>query len=370
MLKTEIDQAVEQSAQRLYKVAVPPVKFWLLTYVMEKGAEDLEVQRTLEEAKRYGPKVRLLNKLREDGTWPISNRRKQLEDAGPGPPFGWTYITMLRNLYWLYEYCSDPDEGCIEESLDRILSWQDDEGFIRGPVPDMIPRPYYSALALSILRGFGRKRTEPRINRISDWLFSIQRSDGGWNIPFIQDMKYRPEYKWMHIDDFKELVKENGTMEYNREDYNHIPSCYWTSVGVLRAMSWIPDHDRIQDARRGGNFVLDGFFKKNHHPGFYRSEANWTILKFPTFYGSGLTALDALVSLGFGMKDLRMNAPIKWLLDARSKDGFWYHTNRPHALNDQWLTITALTVLVYYSRDRVSRAMSETETPLEAFRWE
>ncbi|MDH3364474.1 MAG: hypothetical protein OEM29_00475 [Thermoplasmata archaeon] len=368
MLKRDINRAVEQSTRRLFKVAVPPVKFWLLTYVMGKGIEDHEVQKALEETKKYGPRVKLLDKLREDGTWPISSQRKAEENAGPGPPYGWTYITMLRNLFWLIEYCADPDEGYIEESLDKILSWQDDEGFIKGPMDDMIPRPHYNGFALAVLRGFGRKRTEPGISRIADWLFRSQRADGGWNIPYLQDMRYLPEYKSMKLGKFKEMVSQGKTVEYAAEDYDHIPSCYWTTVGVLRGLGWIPSHERINDSRRGGSFVLNGFFKRNYHPGFYKSEINWRVLKFPTYYGSGLTALDSLVYLGFGPEEHRMEMPIRWLLSARAKDGFWYQTERPHALNDQWLTVVTLCVLSFYSRDRGQWAMSETEGPLYQLR--
>jgi hypothetical protein len=349
MLKREIDHVVEQSTQRLLKVAVPPVKYWLLRSVVGKDQEDGDVQKAVEEARTYGPKVKLLRKLREDGTWPISRQRKSQEDAGPGAPYGWTYITMLRNLYWLYEYGADSDEGYIENSLAKILSWQDDEGFIKGPWMDMIPRPYYNGLALSILLRYGRKRTDPDVRKIADWILSSQRHDGGWNIPFIQDMKYLPEYRHMKVKEFAELVREGKTIEYIPQDYAHVPSCYWSTVGVLRGMAWMPDHERIKDARRGGSFVLDGFFKKNHHSGFFKSEKKWTVLKFPTYFGSGLTALDSLMYIGFGPKESRMERPVRWLLEARAKDGFWYHTERPHALNDQWITVTALMVLAYFS---------------------
>jgi len=364
MLKREIEQAVEQSAQRLLKVAVPPVKFWILTYVLGKGIEDHDVQKALQATKNYGPRVKLLDKLREDGTWPIPRQKKALEDAGPGPPYGWTYVTMLRNLYWLIEYCADSDEGYIEESLDRILSWQDEEGFIRGPQNDTIPRPHYSGLALAVLRGFGRKRTDSGVSRIADWLFRTQRRDGGWNIPYIQDMRYSPEYKHMRGREFSELVRQGMTIEYVPENYSHIPSCYWTTVGVLRGLAWIPGHKRASDARRAGNFVLNGFFKKNYHAGFYQSETHWSFLKFPTYYGSGLTAIDSLIYLGFGPNDPRMEKPLRWLLNARAKDGFWYQTERPHALNDQWLTVVALCVLSFYSKDTEKWAMKESEGPL------
>ena len=350
MLKREIDQAVEQSVQRLHKVAVPPVKYWLLTFVEMKGEEDSEVKRALKEAKEYPPRIKMLKALREDGTWQISKQRRKTEEAGPGPPYGWTYITTLRNLYWLFEYCTDADEGYIREALEKVLSYQDEEGYIKGPMTDMIPRPYYNGLALSILLRYGMKRTEPRVGRIFDWLMKMQRHDGGWNIPYTEDMKYLPQYKNMKLEEFTDLVRDGKTIPYNPSDYRNVPSCYWSTVGVLRGMAWLMDNPRIADVRKGGGFVLDGFFKRNHHSTFFQSEKNWTMLKFPTYNGSGLVALDSLLYLGFGPSDQRMEKPIRWLLSARSKDGFWYQTERPHALNDQWITVTALMVLSMYSR--------------------
>ncbi len=349
MLKQEIDRAIGQSERRLLSVAVPPVKYWLLTYVTEKGMEDSEVKRTLEQAREFKPRLRLLRTLREDGTWPISEDRKRAEDAGPGPPFGWTYITILRNLYWLYEYCTDPDEGHVQRAVDRMLSWQDEEGFIPGPVADMIPRPHYNGLALQVILRLGRKRSDPDVARLVDWIMRGQRRDGGWNIPYLEDMRYLPQYKDMRLDEFTGLIREGKTVEYVPSDYQHIPSCYWSTVGVLRGMAYMPDYERMDEVRRGGSFVLDGFFKKNPHATFNESEKTWTTLKFPTYFGSGLTALDSLCYIGFGPDDPRMEKPVRWLLGARSKDGFWYTTARPHALNDQWVTVFALMVLKYFS---------------------
>ncbi len=357
----EINQVVEQSTQRLLKVATPPVKFWTLTYVMGKREDDLNVQKAFEETTIYGPKLKLLAKLREDGTWPISRQKKAKEDAGPGPPYGWTHITMQRNLYYLTEYVAGLNEGHIRASFDKLFSWQDEKGFIKGPVEDMIPRPYYNGLTLSIMGGFGIRDEHPGVRRLADWLYSIQRHDGGWNVPYIQDMRYRPPYKSMRIKEFKELVRDGKTIEYDPEDYEDIPSCYWTTLGALRGLAWLPDHERIECAKRGGRFLLNGFFKRNYHPGFYKSEKRWKVLKSPTFYGSGLTAIDVLIGIGFNRDEPKMEAPIRWLLDARAKDGFWYHTERPHALNDQWITMIALYLLTLYSKESPMDSMLSME---------
>ena len=45
-----------------------------------------------------------------------------------------------------------------------------------------------------------------------------------------------------------------------------------------------------------------------------------------------------------------MDKPIRWLLGARSKDGFWSQSDRPHPEKDLWITEVALSVLARYSR--------------------
>ena len=58
----------------------------------------------------------------------------------------------------------------------------------------------------------------------------------------------------------------------------------------------------------------------------------------------------SLAALGFGPGDERMDKPIRWLLGARSKDGFWSRSDRPHPGTDMWITEVALSSLIRYSR--------------------
>ncbi|MBE0517815.1 MAG: terpene cyclase/mutase family protein [Thermoplasmata archaeon] len=348
MLKQEIDRAVEESARKLYQMSIPPVRRWLLETVMDKDENDPSVQRAIEESQKYPFLARMLAKQRKDGTWPIPTQRKIEEDAGPGPPYGWTYISMVRNLYIAYEYCARSDDPHIQLALERILSWQHKEGYINGPHPDMIPRAHYNGIVLGILHKFGYKN-DPRTKKLANWLLKTQRKDGGWNIPYIQDMRYRPEYRFLRNDEFIDLVKAGKTPEYDPLDYMDIPSCIWTTAGVNRGLAWLRPFHANKAAHRGGEFVLDRFFKRNYHSNFYQSGKNWTMLKFPTYAGSGLTVLDSLLYLGFGPDDERMEKPIRWLLGERRKDGFWYRSHRPHPIDDQWLTVSALLVLHLYS---------------------
>ncbi|HIH01326.1 TPA: terpene cyclase/mutase family protein [Thermoplasmata archaeon] len=344
----EIRKAVEQSANKLFQVSTPPVRLWLLTDAMGKDSSDAMVQRTLRECESYPPKVRLLNSLREDGTWQISKQRKASEDIGPGPPIGWTYVTMLRNLHALGDMFTRPDEGNVETSLDRLLGWQNDEGFIPGPWSATYPMPHYNGYALRNLIQFG-KEDDQRTRRLTGWLQSMQRHDGGWNIPYVQDVKYRPEYRHMKMKAFEGLLEKGEIPSYDPREHSDVPSCIWSTMMVVRGLAWSKRLRDTRELRMGADFFLDRFFKRNHHPSLLQSEKNWTRLKYPTYLGSGLCALDILTVMGYGPEDERMEKPIRWLLSERSKDGLWYRSERPHPDADLWITVTAICVLSRYA---------------------
>ncbi len=345
---SEIRRVVEESSRKLFQISTPPVRYWLLSDVMRKGPDDQVLQRTREECRTYPPRLKLLKTLREDGTWPIPKQRKDEEDRGPGPPIGWTYITLLRNLYTLGDYVTAKEDGNVQAALERLLDWQSDGGYIPGPTAWALPEPHYNGFALRNLNQFRMDR-DPRTYRLEQWLMHMQRPDGGWNMPYVQDVRYLPPYKHMRMKDFMKLILSDDRPPYDPKEYEHIPSCVWSTLTVLRGFYWSPSMRYRREMKKGADYVLDRFFKRNYHPSFYQSETNWTILKYPTYFGSGLSALEVLASMGYGPEDERMEAAIRWLLKARSKDGFWYRSDRPSPEKDQWITEIALSVLVRYA---------------------
>ena len=348
---SEIDRVVQESARKLLQVSVPPVKYWLLVDTLEKDKRDPLLQRTIAECKTYPPRLKLLRSLRQDGTWPISRARKAAEDAGPGPPVGWTYITMLRNLQLLEDCRSERSEGFIASALERILSWQKKEGYILGPKHDIFPLPHYNGYAVRNLFIYGMD-DDPRVKRLADWLLSTQRHDGGWVIPYQEDVKYLPEYKHMKMQEFLERVRKGDTPESDPKGFKDVPSCIWTTMMVIRGLARGKEYARRREVMRGADFFLDRFFKKNPHNAHYQSEKNWTHLKYPPYPGNGLSALYLLTVLGYGPGDERMEKPIRWLLNARHPDGFWWQSDRPHAQKDQWITGLAIETLNRYSKNR------------------
>jgi hypothetical protein len=349
MLRDDIDAIVEHSARKLLQISSPPVRYWLMTQVMDKEKNAALLQQTLQECSTYRPKLKLLEKLRPDGTWPIPRQRKLAEDAGRGPPYGYTYVAMLRNLYALLQYRTDRSEGHVSASLERLLSWQSEAGYIPGPWTDAVPLPHYNGFALHDLLRFGMER-DRRVRRLTDWLLSMQRADGGWNIPYLMDVYYLPEYRGMRSREFFEFIRDADKTKFDLRRFDHIPSCVWSTMQVVWGMVESSKLAESDEVRRGAEFFLNRFFKKNYHTSFYSTEKHWTRLKYPLNFGSGLVALDILTRLGYGPDDARMDRPIRWLISARAVDGFWYQSQRPNADSDQWITLIALRILYRYSR--------------------
>ncbi|MBE0518427.1 MAG: hypothetical protein IH630_04285 [Thermoplasmata archaeon] len=345
---TEIQKVVDDSTRKLLQISTPPVRYWLLYDVMKKDASDPILKQTIRECATYQPRLRLLNSLRRDGTWPISKLRREEEDRGPGQPIGWTYTTMLRNQLILGDYATGIDEGNMRACFEKMLSWQVKDGYIPGPSTAAFPVPHYNGFALRNLIEFGL-RNDPRTAKLLKWLFGMQRHDGGWNIPYLQDVRYRPEYTHMRIKDFMKLVESENRPTYDPDEYGHIPSCLWSTLAAIRGSSWDPRLTTRKEVRRGADFLLDGFFKRNYHATFLQSEKNWTTLKYPMYLGSGLAALEILATIGYGPEDERMEKGVRWLLKMRSEDGFWYRSDRPDPEKNQWITEIAISTLSRYA---------------------
>ncbi len=347
---SDIDRVVQESSRKLLQVSVPPVKYWVLVDTLDMDANDSVVQRTFSECRTFPPRVRLLETLREDGTWPISRVRKAAEDAGPGPPIGWTFVTILRNLEVLDDMCTDRSEGNIGKVVEKILSWQRRDGSILGPKHDIFPLPHYNAYALWNLLLYGMD-SDPRVKKLADWLLSMQRHDGGWGIPYQQDVKYLPEYKRMQMVDFLELVRTGKTPRSDPRGYRDVPSCIWTTMMVVRGFSRSKRYSSLPAVRKGADFFLDRFFERNYHESYFHSEKHWTKLKYPPYLGNGLSALYLLTRLGYGPGDERMARPIEWLLRARHPDGFWWQSERPYLQKDQWISGFAVEALHRYLKN-------------------
>lgn len=349
MLVDDINRAVEESANRLLQSSSPSVRFWTLKDILGHDREDTIVQRVLEECEKYPPRQQLLRKIGPDGAWPVP-KSTETGNSSYSHEHGYVvHTTMLKNLLRLLHFVTDPGDPRVERSLERLLSWQTTEGYIQGPVANGLPQPHHNGHALYLLVGFFAAE-DPRLNRLAEWLMLIQRKDGGWNMPYIQDVRYLPRYKDLGMSEFIELMQTKEKDRHDPRRLQEVPSCHWTTVMVLWGLNEMLWTRRSKCVGRGADFLLGRFFQKNPHPNFFESERNWLAFKYPHNKCSGLSALDVLTKAGKGPDDPRMEKPIRWLLSSRQRDGFWSESDRPHTETGQWITLTALWILSQYAR--------------------
>jgi hypothetical protein len=349
MQATPINRIVEESSRKLLQIASPSVRYWVLTDIIRKDREDREVQRTFDECRAYRPMLRLIETIRPDGTWPIPANLRNLAAAGLHPPSYYEHMTILKNLLSLLHYNCDHTDRRIHAVLDRLMSWQTEEGYVRGPLGHSFPQPHYNGYALCDLCGFDREYDHD-VNRVAEWLYSTQRADGGWIMPYVQDVMSLPQYRHMSVEEFIQMKMESGTDVPTPDDLGDVPSCHWTTMMVLWGLMeqrWLRKDPRV---RKATSFLVGRFFRKNPHANFYESERNWRTIRYPPNKCGGLVALYVLTKIGVGPEDPRMEVPIEWLISARYRDGFWTDSNRPHTEAGQWLTLMALLTLDRYSK--------------------
>ncbi|MGD9963140.1 MAG: hypothetical protein AB7S97_04495 [Thermoplasmata archaeon] len=349
MLVDDINRVVDESASRLLQSSSPSVRYWTLKDIMGKDREDAIVQRVLEECEKYPPRLQIIRKIGSDGTWSVPRTSERDEASYARAPEYVVHMTMLKNLLKILHFVTEPGDPRVDRSLERLLSWQTPEGYIEGPMTHGFPQPHYNGYALYLLVGFSADE-DPRLSKLAEWLMSTQRKDGGWNMPYIQDIRYRPEYKDIGMSEFVKLMQTDERDRHDPRRMQEIPSCHWTTVMVLWGLNEMLWSRRSRCVEKGADLVLSRFFQKNPHPNFYESEKNWEALKYPNNKCSGLAALDVLTKAGKGPDDPRMEKPIRWLISSRQRDGYWSESDRPHTETGQWITLMALWVLKQYAR--------------------
>lgn len=349
MLATEISRMVDESANRLFQSSSPSIRYWTLKDVMGKDREDVMVQRALDECEKYPPRLQILRSMNPDGTWPHSNAKKRKGASLYHSPGYIVHVTMLKNLLKLLHFTTAPGDPRVDRSMEKLLSWQTPEGCIRGPLTHGLPQPHYNGYALYLLVGFSANE-DPRLNKLAEWLMSSQRRDGGWTMPYVQDVRYLPEYKDIGMSEFIDLMQTEKRDRHDPKDLQDVPSCHWTTMMVLWGLNEMVWTRKSKCVQRGTDFLLDRFFQRNPHSNFFESEKNWTAVKYPHYRCSGLAALDVLIKAGRGPDDPRMEKPIRWLMSSRYRDGFWTDSDRPHTETGQWTTLLALWVLSQYAK--------------------
>jgi hypothetical protein len=348
MRAADIERIVDESSMKLLQNSSPSVRYWLLRDIIGKDREDASLQRAFAECERYPARLRLLRSISDDGTWPVPNSLLRQSGTGALGRADQRRITLYKNLLNLLHSVTLPGDERLELALERFYDGQSEDGYLKGPMTHGLPQPHFNEYALYVLIGFD-KENDPRVKKAVERLMTSQRADGGWNMPYLQDVRYLGEYSCLNQDDFMRLMNTEERHRHDPGEMGHIPSCHWTTMMVLWGLAELVANRRSRCVQKGADFLLGRFFQRNPHSNFYQSQKNWTTLKYPNNRCNGLAALSVLTKINRGHDDPRMEKPIDWLISQRYRGGFWTESNRPHMERDQWLTLATLEILARYA---------------------
>jgi len=289
----------------------PSIRYHTLTALLDRQPQDPQVREAQAAIPAFLAVATLLAQQKKDGYWVKRDY----------------YLPKFCGTFWTLSVLADlgltgGDEH-IQRGCEFLFSFQREHGGIcrrrrvhgRGIVWDELPEPCTQARIVRFLIQFGYG-ADPRTKAAVDWLIATQRDDGMWH-------------------------------------------CRASRCGCLRAT-----HDVLRlavlDSRlaaqpgipRAAEVLCDLLMKPRM--GRYHVEDAWTILEYPYFNYSVISALDALARLGYGLAELQIREAVGFLLNRQLADGTWPLDRSPRrppmdfgpvGQPNQWLTLDAARVL-------------------------
>ena len=290
----------------------PSVRYWTLTDVLNRPADDPEVQATQAAIPTHPPAAELLAAQKEEGYWVQRDY----------------YLPKNTGTFWALSALADlgltAENEHVRRGCEFMFAHQREHGaFCRrrripgqGIVWETQDAPCTHARTVRFLIQFGYA-SDPRVRKAVDWLLATRRDDGMW------------------------LCDRRG---------RH--GCLRATLDVLRAAALDPATASHPAITRAATIVCDLLMKPRM--GRYHVGDQWTILEYP-YAGYGvISALDALAQLGYTPKHPRIAQAAEYLLSRQLPDGTWpldqspprppFEVGEP-GRSSKWLTLDALRVI-------------------------
>jgi len=276
----------------------PSVRYFTLLYILERGAEDVDVAVAKQKIMQIGAVPKILSKQENGGYW------GRPEDFYIRAKYGGTAWTL--NL--LAELGANGEDERVRRACEFILEYSMDGqsgGFsylgdaAGGGARDGILPCLTGNMVWSLLR-FGFLDDE-RLRQSIDWFATYQRFDDGTDGP-PEGWPYRYEKCWG----------------------GH--TCHMGAIKALKALSEIPPHVRSHDVKKtiedGAEYFLSHHVHKRSHDLSLVSKKEWLQFGFPLFWKSdALEVLLVLTKLGY--RDRRMREAVDLVLSKQDDAGRW-----------------------------------------------
>jgi hypothetical protein len=313
----------------------PAVKHLALRWLLQRPADDPEVQSALAAAMQRDPIAAILEAQHPAGYW-----------VKPGPGYSPKYTGTVWQEIFLDQRGAAPRDERVRAACAYVLAHTQAEsgGFAAtGQVREDLPPPSHvihclNGNLLRALIGFGWL-DDARVQRAITW--QAQAITGEGEVCYYRSGTSGPGFG----------CAANG----------HLP-CAWGAVKALLALARIPPERRsppVQQAlRQGAAFLLSRDPAVADYPmgwGNTRPNVSWFKLGFPSGYVTDvLQNLEALCALGYA-RDPRLEPAVAWLLSKQDAQGRWrnqYAYNgktwsdfEPQGAPSKWVTLRACYVL-------------------------
>ena len=304
----------------------PSVRYFALTQLLDRTADDTEVRSARRAIMRSEPIKTILAAQASDGYW-----------QKPGTGYG-KYQATTWQILFLAELGADGQQRAVRRGCEYMLNHtQADNG---GFSPYAVVQPSGALHCLSgnltwalIALGWGE---DERVGRAIDWLAGAITGE-----------------------DFTAFYASGTSGPGFCCVANAGQPCAWGAVKALRALTHLPAKWRSprtdKATRQAAEFLLSHDLSKADYPYTQRINEEWFKFGFPLGYTSDVLETTLVLSEAGFARDARLENAIRFILSKRNVDGRWMMR---HSLNgkmwidiekkgqpSKWLTLRALRIL-------------------------
>lgn len=290
----------------------PSMRYWTLLDILDRSADDPEVQAAWAAIVTFPPVAELLAAQKHDGYW-----------------VKWDYYLPKHcGTFWVLSVLADlgltAENEQIRRACEFMFTFQRQHGGFcrrrripgRGIVWEDRDAPCTQARIVRFLIQFGYGN-DLRTRAAVDWLMANQRDDGMWLC-----------------------------------DYASGHGCLRATHDYLRAAVLDPAMTAHPATARAAAVVCGLLMERRM--GRYHVGDLWTVLEYPYFGYGVISALDALARLGYTLEQPKIALAMEYLLSRQLPNGTWpldqdvrrppFDVGQPGQPN-KWLTLDALRVI-------------------------